>query len=152
MGVSSQHAFMSTPAGTLDRKGRVCIPAGYRQTLVAQGSDGVFVRPHPSRPVLQCFGATLFEKYAQSKPPENPFAPDHDDESFDIYAMTELLAFDENGRVRLPDSLIAHADLGENVTFVGLGDKFEIWDTSRLQTFREERRANAARPKPSGAA
>jgi MraZ protein len=151
MGVSSQQAFMSTPAGTLDRKGRVCIPSGYRQTLATQGSDGVFVRPHPSRPALQCFGAALFDKYAQSKPPQNPFAPEHDDEAFDIYAMTELLAFDENGRVRLPDSLIAHADLGENVAFVGLGDKFEIWDTSRLEAFREERRVNAARAKQAGA-
>jgi MraZ protein len=149
MGVSAHDAFLSTPAGTLDRKGRVCIPANYRQALAAQSTDGVFVRPHPSRPVLQCFGATLFEEYQQSKPRRNPFAPDHDDELFDIYGATERLAFDENGRVRLPDALIAYAELGENVTFVGLGDKFEIWDSARLNAYREARRAN--KPNPSAA-
>ena len=32
------------PAGTLDKKGRVCIPARYRQILAAQDTSGVIVR------------------------------------------------------------------------------------------------------------
>ena len=148
MGVSSQEDFISTPGGTLDRKGRVCIPVNYRQVLAGQGTIGVYVRPHPTRELLQCFGATVFGQYKRSKPPRNPFATEDDDESFDVYAETELLQFDDNGRVRLPDSLIAHAKLTENVTFVGRGDLFEIWDTARLREFREKRRANA---KPPGA-
>ena len=61
------------------------------------------------------------------------------------------LWLDENGRVRLPDSLIAYAHLGENITFVGLGEKFEIWDTLRLNAYREERRASASNPKTPAA-
>ena len=142
MGVALQNHFMSRPAGTLDKKGRVCIPANYRQVLTAQGTSGVYVRPHPVRRSLQCFGETVFEEYLRSKTPRNPFSPEHDDEAFDIYAETEALPLDDNGRVRLPDSLIAYAQLGENVTFVGMGEKFEIWDSARLIAYREERRSN----------
>ena len=34
-------AFISTVTGTLDGKGRVCIPAEYRDSLTAQGTAGV---------------------------------------------------------------------------------------------------------------
>jgi len=36
---------MSTVMGTLDSKGRVCIPAAYRQILSAQNTNGVYVCP-----------------------------------------------------------------------------------------------------------
>ena len=151
MGAASQSSFLSMPGGTLDRKGRVCVPVNYRQILAAQGTSGVYVRPHPARPALQCFGETLFEQYQRSKPPRNPFSEEHDEEAFDVFAMTELLAFDENGRVRLPDSLISYAELGDNVTFVGLGEKFEIWDTPRLDAHRAEKRAAASKLRLAGA-
>lgn len=148
MGVASQISFMSRPMGTLDKKGRVCIPVNYRQILTAQGTSGIYVRAHPVRLSLQCFGETVFEEYLRTKSPRNPFSPEHDDEAYDIYAETEPLPLDENGRVRLPDALIAYAHLGENVTFVGLGEKFEIWDTARHAAYREERRTHNPNLKP----
>jgi MraZ protein len=48
--------------------------------------------------------------------------------------MTDLLPLDENGRVRLPDEMIAHASLkeGEPIIFVGLGTNFQIWNRERF--------------------
>jgi MraZ protein len=149
MGVAAQTSFMGMPSGSLDKKGRACIPAHYRQILTAQGTTGLYVRPHPGKPALQCYGETLFEEYQRSKPIRNPFSEEHDDEAFDVYAQTEPHSFDENGRVRLLQSLIDHAHLGENVTFVGLGEKFEIWDTQQLDAWRAERRTKASRPAAS---
>ncbi|MBN9578467.1 MAG: hypothetical protein J0H26_08870, partial [Alphaproteobacteria bacterium] len=36
--VGATQPFISTVAGTLDAKGRVCIPAPYRQVLAAQNT------------------------------------------------------------------------------------------------------------------
>jgi MraZ protein len=154
MGVASQDTFMGMPSGSLDKKGRACIPAHYRQILTAQNTTGVYVRRHPEKPTLECFGEKIFAQFQQAQPAqEDPFFSDaYDDKAFSVYAMTELLAFDENGRVRLPDEFIAHAGLGETVKFVGMRDKFEIWDPARLATAREERLAGARKlRKPSGA-
>ncbi len=154
MGVAAQDTFMGMPSGTLDKKGRACIPANYRQILAAQNTSGVYVRKHPDKPALQCFGEKIFAQFLQAQPPqEDPFFSEaYDDKAFSVFAMTEMLAFDENGRVRLPDDFIAHAGLGEAVKFVGMRDKFEIWDPAQLVAVSEERSAGARKlRKPSAA-
>jgi len=145
MGVAAQDMFMGMPTGTLDKKGRACIPANYRQILATQNTSGVYIRKHPDKPTLQCFGEKIFAQFQQAQPAqEDPFFSDsYDDKAFSVFALTELLAFDDNGRVRLPDDFIAHAGLGETVKFVGMRDKFEIWDPERLAAVSEERLANA---------
>ncbi len=53
--------------------------------------------------------------------------------------MTQLLSRDENGRVVLPDHMVAHAHLKDRVTFVGMGRKFQIWDSERFAAYQAER-------------
>ena len=50
--------FMSTVMGTLDSKGRVCIPAPYRQILAAQNTNGVYICPSFFEGALEGFGQT----------------------------------------------------------------------------------------------
>ena len=56
------------------------------------------------------------------------FSPSHDDQATAIIARTQLLVADDQGRVRLPDAMIAHARLKDRVAFVGKSAKFQIWD------------------------
>jgi MraZ protein len=144
MGVAAHPPFISMPVGTLDKKGRVCIPAIYRQILAAQSTSGVYVCPSFSEPTLECFGETVLQEFHQAQAHEDPFFTEvHDVKTFSVLAMTQLLAIDETGRVRLPDSFIAHAGLSENVTFIGMGRKFEIWDTESFAPVLGERLASA---------
>ena len=46
---------------------------------------------------------------------------------------------DQDGRIVLPEGLRAHAGISTHVTFVGLGQKFQIWEPARF----EERRTRA---------
>jgi MraZ protein len=50
-----------------------------------------------------------------------------------------LLPADEQGRVRIPDALIEHAGLKDKVAFLGLSQKFQIWDAERLAAVEQER-------------
>jgi len=84
---------------------------------------------------LECFGEDVLQRFHRSQAELDPFfAPQHDDKARSVLAMTELLPLDENGRVRLPDEMIAHAGLqeGEPIVFVGLGTKFQIWNRERF--------------------
>lgn len=38
------------------------------------------------------------------------------------------LELDDQGRVVIPENLVAYAKLGEEISFLGLGDRAEIWD------------------------
>jgi len=121
--------FISTVIGSLDSKGRVCIPASYRHILAAQNTAGVYVCPSFSEPALEAFGQTLLENVQLRLADQDPFfSPSHDDQATAIIARTHLLVADDQGRVRLPDALIAHAKLKDRIAFVGKSAKFQIWD------------------------
>ena len=133
----SVQSFISTTAGTLDSKGRVCVPAAYRQILAAQNTAGVYLCPSFSSPSIEAFGADVLARFHQQLADQDPFfSPDFNDKAFAVVSMTQLLGFDENGRVRLPDEMIAHAGLKDRVLFVGMATKFRIWEPGRFEEMR----------------
>ena len=140
--------FISTMTGTLDAKGRVCIPAAFREVLSAQGTAGVYICPSFAEGALEGFGDEVLQEFHQRQAAEDPFfSQAADDRAFAVLSMSQLLPRDENGRVRLTDEMIAHAGLKDRVTFVGMGRKFQIWDSERFAPVLAERlkRALAAR-------
>lgn len=144
MGVLLSAAFTGMSSGSLDRKGRICIPASYRQVLNAQSPNIVYVRSALLTPSLEGFGAQVVQKFLDAQTESDPFfTAAHDTDAFAALALSQELGMDETGRVRLPDDFIAHAGLKDGVTFVGLGTKFEIWDSTQFARVREERMAAA---------
>ena len=57
-----------------------------------------------------------------------------------ILGSAEQLSFDANGRVLLPDSLIAEANIKDSAVFVGKGQTFEIWEPKAFEAYAEEAR------------
>jgi MraZ protein len=132
--------FISTMTGTLDAKGRVCIPSAFRDVLAATNTAGVYVCPSFSETALECFGADVLNAFHTQQAALDPFfSKEYDDKIFAVLSMTQLLTRDENGRVVLCDALIAHAQLKDRVTFVGMGRKFMIWDSGKFAAYSAER-------------
>lgn len=145
--------FLSTYAGTLDSKGRVCIPAPYRQILAAQNTAGVYLCPSLTGGALDGFGQTLMDKQCERLDQLDPFlSPLHDALASQTVAESVCLPVDENGRVRLPDNLIAEAGLKDRVLFVGMGQKFEIWDPESYAPVKARRLAGARAAREAEAA
>ena len=70
----------------------------------------------------------------------DPFmSPAHDDAAYAIISRTQLLPTDEPGRVRLPDAMIEHAGLKDKIVFIGMSQKFQIWDAERFAPVDAER-------------
>ncbi|MGA7712708.1 MAG: hypothetical protein WCA81_12455 [Rhizomicrobium sp.] len=137
---ASVQPFISTVAGTLDSKGRVCIPAVFRQILSAQNTPGVYLCPSFSEATLEGFGEDVLQTFHRQQAEADPFfTPGFNDKVFAVLSMTQNLPLDENGRVRLPDDLIAHAGLKDRVVYVGMGIKFQIWEPARFEEMRTAR-------------
>ncbi len=131
--------FISTVPGSLDSKGRVCIPATYRHLLSAQNTTGVYVCPSFIDPALDAFGQTLLDTINTRLAAQDPFfSASFDDEATALIARTQSLPIDENGRVRLPDAMIAHAALKDKIVFVGKAQKFQIWDADAYAPIEAE--------------
>ena len=46
------------------------------------------------------------------------------------------MQFDGEGRVLISEKLLKHADIKNNVLFVGLGKTFQIWDPKNFNKFK----------------
>ena len=131
--------FMSTVQGSLDSKGRVCIPASFRQVLASQNTAGVYVYPSFVDASVEGFGQETVDALNARLAALDPFlSPAHDDMAMAIIARTQLLPADDGGRVRLPDAMIAHANLTDRVAFVGMGQKFKIWNADAYAAVEAE--------------
>jgi MraZ protein len=132
--------FVSTVVNRLDAKGRVSIPALFRQILAQQNLHGVYCIPSFSDPALEAFGDTLLAQFQQRLEKYDPlFNREYDDEAQAVLGRTQFLKLDDDGRVTLPADLIAHAGIGERVAFIGLGVKFQIWDPAKHEAVERER-------------
>jgi MraZ protein len=140
-GVSTKvQPFVSTVTNKLDAKARVSVPAPFRQILAAQETPGVYCFPSFSSPALEAFGSALIAEFQTRLAALDPFfSEDHDAQAQAVLAASQLLNFDDEGRVRIPDEFIAHAGIKERVTFVGMGRKFQMWDPDRFAPIERAR-------------
>jgi MraZ protein len=130
--------FVSTYTNRLDAKGRVSIPAAFRIVLIGDGFDGLYCCPTLDARAVDAGGNRLRNTIRESLKRFEPFSPEHEDLSTALIGESEILKIDQDGRVVLTPSIMAHAGIADRVTFVGQGYKFQIWEPERFGAFREE--------------
>lgn len=126
--------FLSRFTNTLDSKGRVSVPADFR-TAVALDSiehnddfDGIVVWPSVDGAWLEGGGMALVRSHQAMLSKLKP----HDlaRVAFEraVFAESHCLSFDASGRVSLPQKLAEFAGFEGRVAFVGMGQRFEMWN------------------------
>ena len=144
--------FVSTIVNKLDAKGRVSVPAPFRQILAQQNLHGLYCFPSFVSPSLEGYGETLLADFQARMGGVDPlFSEDYDAQAQAVVGESQFLNFDDEGRVRLPDEFIAHAGITERVTFVGMIQKFQMWDPERFEPVRLARIARARATRIGGA-
>jgi MraZ protein len=138
MAAGAMDEFVSTFTNRLDAKGRVSIPAPFRAVLAVDGFDGLYCCPTLDRNAVDAGGNRLRERIKASLANFEPFSEDHELLSTTLIGESEILKVDQDGRVILSDAIRAHAGIGERVTFVGQGYKFQIWEPDRFEAYRKE--------------
>jgi MraZ protein len=159
--------FLGTHQNKLDAKGRVSVPAAFRAALrqngefngngsrngdpTGNGSNGnchgtpLVLRPSHKHPCIEAWPLSEFQALSEPLDRYDLFSEEHDDLANTLFANAYPVEADKEGRIVLPDLLIAHAGLGESVVFMGLGRIFQIWEPQaaerRLQEARERARS-----------
>ena len=137
-------SFHGTATNKLDAKGRVSIPAGFRQVLAAQGTDGVFFIPALGVQCAKGFGERFHADSREVLKPHHPlFDQNHAALASVIFADSHHASFDDDGRVRLPDSIIEYCGIKDRVFFAGADSVFEIWNPDAYDAVIKERRERA---------
>jgi MraZ protein len=120
--------FLGEHQHSLDAKGRVILPARFREQLaggayVTSEIDGCLaVWPHEE-----------FDVKAQEMRERAKGAADDRNVARAFFAGTHSAEPDRQGRIAIPPSLREFAGLERDVVVNGMYDHFEIWDASRWQ-------------------
>ncbi len=134
--------FVSTFTNKIDAKGRVSIPAPFRSILERDGyAGGIYTYPSLDAPALDAGGERLAKKIDGLLSGLPDYSDERDELSVALYGDVKILTIDGDGRIVLPEELRNHAGLKTHVTFVGLGDKFQIWEPHAFQERRKNARA-----------
>jgi MraZ protein len=132
--------FVSTFTNKIDAKGRVSVPASIRQVLVRDGGDSIYCYPSLDSPALDAGGRRLISKIEGLLEGVAPYSDERDQLATALYGESETLKVDQDGRTMLSERLRKHAHLTTHATFVGLGDKFQIWEPRQFESYREQAR------------
>ena len=135
--------FLSTTTNNLDAKGRISVPSDFRAVVGEGHFDGIIIWPSFDGPYLEGGGIALIEEYAKSLETMDYYDEARDSLQRAIFAESRRLSFDSGGRVTLPKDLAEHAGLNGSATFVGLGKRFEIWNSKEYESRRKAARENA---------
>lgn len=132
--------FLSTYHNRIDKKGRVSVPAPFRAAVAGQDFAGVVAYGSLLHPCVEGCGMGRFVKLNERIETLDPFSEERDAFAATIFGESVQLAFDGEGRIMLPESLIAVAGLSELATFVGKGETFEIWEPKAFGEYAQRAR------------
>lgn len=137
--------FVGTYDNKIDRKGRVSIPARFRAALAGQSFNGIVAYPaFDGIPAIEACGIDWLEQLSARINTLNPFSPGHRGLATAIFGRSVQLAFDDEGRVVLPQEFLDHAGIAERAKFVAQGATFMIWNPERFAAFAREVSTQAA--------
>ena len=137
--------FLSTFANKMDKKGRVSVPASFRAALSTQAFQGVVLFRATNHACLEGFDFASMAELSERLDHFDLFSTEQDDLATTIFAEAVQCPFDGEGRISIPEALLSHAGIRDSVTFVGLGRKFQIWDTASFESRRQDARAKVAK-------
>jgi MraZ protein len=144
--------FLSHYTNRFDAKGRISVPAPFRQVLAKDGFEGVYAYPSLDSPALDCGGHRLLAEIDALLATMPPFSPDRDAFATALMGTSEILRMDAEGRVMLDERLKAQLGLREEAVFVGQGHKFQIWEPSRFAAHLDEAKSRLMRLRASRSA
>jgi MraZ protein len=147
--------FLGTHQNRLDAKGRVSVPAPFRAALRSFGQNGgmygegqngggtIVLRPSHKHPCIEAWPVAVFQQLATPLERLDLFSEEHDDIAAALYADAFPVESDKEGRIILPETLVAHAGLTDTVVFMGLGRTFQIWEPAAAEQRRVDARERA---------
>lgn len=128
-------AYVGEFVHQLDARNRVTVPSSWR----VAGDDGNFYLgwPHPEGCIA------VYPPHMQEELMEKARQIRHSDVRGQVmlrrlFGRAHKFGCDRQGRILIPDPLRTHAGIAKQVSLVGLGHYFQIWDAARRAVEEED--------------
>ena len=128
-------AFSGSFDHSLDGKGRVIIPASFREAL----GENFTITINPNKTAVAIYPKEMWDQQLERLSQINPM--DRVGMQYGRYVMSVSFSgnsMDAQGRVLIPAKLRAKIGLARDIVFVGLNRYIEIWDAEVYQKMEEQ--------------
>jgi MraZ protein len=125
--------FLGTHSPRLDDKGRLFLPAKYREEL----SGGLVITKGQER-CLYVFPMAEFQRITEALRVAPVTAKAVRDYSRVFFASASDELPDKQGRITIPPALRGYAGLDRDCVVIGANTRLEIWDAQAWETYLEQ--------------
>lgn len=125
---------------SIDGKGRVSIPAKFREILKRDyGSDQLIMTTFDN--CLVAYPLTEWQAFEEKLKEFSQLKKESKSFLRFFYSGAMECAIDDHGRILIPPQFRDHADLNKEIVFVGVMNRFEIWNKAvweeEFKTYKE---------------
>ncbi|EFO79334.1 MraZ protein [Oscillochloris trichoides DG-6] len=125
--------FLGEFEHSIDDKGRVAIPARFREEL----SEGM-VLTRGFDACLQAFPRAIWQQLAQKVSSLSLGSPEARTLRRMLFSNAAEVEVDRQGRILVPQNLREYAGLAEQVVISGMDTYFELWSADRWRNVMEQ--------------
>jgi MraZ protein len=122
---------------SLDKKGRLAIPAKYRSHLINNSETKIIITKDPQYPSLKVYPESQWHEISNKLESLQGLDPIVRNLQWTILGNASVLEFDPSNRmlVLIPSDLRKYADLSDQkqISLIGMGNKFEIWNINNWE-------------------
>ena len=122
---------------SIDAKGRLAVPAKYRNQLNAQNEMSIVVTRDPQYPALKIYPGSIWQSISTELQSLQGLDPIVRNLQWTILGNANESSFDPKGRmlILLPSELREYAEIQkeQKVSFIGMGNKFEVWNNKNWE-------------------
>jgi len=133
----TNNTFIGEYAYSLDSKGRVNIPAKFRQSL-SDDNEGTFVIARGMDACVWIYPLIQWKDIESNLRNLSSLSKINRTFVRNTARYASPSTYDKQGRITLTPSLIDYADLDKDVLIVGMVNKIEIWNPSLLNNFDQQ--------------
>ncbi len=122
---------------SIDAKGRLAIPAKYRDQLLSQSEESIIVTRDPQYPALKIYPGSIWNSISAELQSLQGLDPIVRNLQWTILGNASVSSFDPKGRmlILLPSELREYAEINkaDKISFIGMGNKFEVWNNKNWE-------------------
>ena len=127
----TNNTFIGEYAYSLDSKGRVNVPAKFRQSL-SEDNENTFVITRGVDPCIWVYPLSHWKEIESNLRNLSSISKIHRTFVRNTARYASPSTYDKQGRITLTPSLIEYADLDRDALIIGMINKMEIWNPDRL--------------------
>ena len=120
--------FVSQFINKIDKKGRVSLPSIFRNVLSNKSKNEIILFKSLKFKSIEGCSSDRINKIAKRVDELDIFSDDQDDFATSIFSEIIPTKLDNEGRFLIPENLKLYSNISNEVTFIGQGHYFQIWE------------------------